>query len=181
MRIQLFRTFVFIILAWILFREKYTLVLYWFVLVGSVEILNRQAKFQNITSQLNVIFFILLLYSISLRTLKLHLSPEISFWTNGLEHLLFATVISFKIYLYLSTSFPKIKIALLILVSAIMFNSVGIVNEIYQNWVSHRNLYTIIPDTQTDLFVNSIGSVLFVFIMYRLFVKSKKIILFSRS
>ena len=181
MRIQLFRTFVFIILAWLLFREKYTLILYWFVLVGSVEILNRQAKFQKITSPLNVIFFTLLLYSIILRTFKLHFSPEINLWTNGFEHILFAAIISFKIYLYLNASFHKLKIPLLICISAIMFNAVGIINEIYQNWVGHRNLYAIIPDTQTDLFVNIIGSVLFVFIMYRLFVKSKKFIIFSRS
>jgi hypothetical protein len=174
MRLNSFRILVFIILAWILFREKYTLVLYWFVLVGSVEILNRQAKFQKITSVLNIIFFSLLLYSVVLRTFKLHFKPEIHLITNGLEHLLFATIISFKIYLYLATSFPKIKVTLLILISSIIFNAVGLINEVYQNLVGNRKLYAFISDSQTDLFVNIVGSVLFVFIMFRLFAKSQK-------
>ncbi len=181
MSIRVFRTFVFIILAWILFREKYTLVLYWFVLVGSVEILNRQAKYQKITSQLNALFFTLLMYSVIMRTFKLHFRPDVYLITNAVEHLLFSTLISFKIYLYLSASFSKIKTVILIFISAIMFNSVGILNEVYQNWVGHRNLYTIIPDTQTDLFVNIIGSVLFVFIMYRLYTKAKKLAFFNFS
>jgi VanZ family protein len=83
---------------------------------------------------------------------------------NSLEHILFAIVISLLIYYYILFYNQKNKINP-ILLSVFLFNSIGIINEFFQNYFQGKLVFFLDDFSIKDLIANVIGSMFFILII----------------
>jgi len=61
-----------------------------------------------------------------------------------------------------------------ILFTAVLFNCVGVFNEVFQNILNHRPLLAFIPDSLKDILMNAFGTVLFVLLVSVMQVNKKQ-------
>jgi hypothetical protein len=87
---------------------------------------------------------------------------------NIAEHGFFAGVICLKIFVYLSL-FSKLNFQKKCILSVLILNFIGFLNEFFQNWLQKRDILDFSGDTQKDLLINFLGS--FVFYMFCFFRK----------
>jgi VanZ family protein len=126
----------------------------------SLELLNRQHKYlQHSYKRYNSIF---VLYTgvLLARLRSFHFSDLTEWLINCTEHFLFAIIICIKIYIYTalfgrSNYLSRKKRAL---IAFIVFNLVGVFNEVFQNELAQRELFIFIPDSIKDLQVNLTGA-----------------------
>jgi hypothetical protein len=164
MNIRVFRILSLLLLIRIIFTYQFILILYWVVLVASVEILNRRREYKYRSKSFTLLFFIYLLFITIVRTSGYKLNTAIVYVINVFEHLLFALVISFMISLYLSllSSFKSDNDVKRYWLSAMIFNIIGLINELYQNIARHKPPFIFSFGAKVDLLVNVTGSLLFV-------------------
>jgi hypothetical protein len=142
---------------------KYYLILYVVINQILLEVLNAQTLYkQHPYKWFNLIFWAYELVLVErLRHFKMH--PLAKWWLNNLEHIFFAIVISFMVYLFLAIFWLKKKsqrIPRAIMV-AIIFNVIGLINEWNQNNMAHRSIFVFIEDSIKDLWMNLIGTTIF--------------------
>lgn len=168
MNINVFRVLSLLLLARIIFTFQFVLILYWIIFVASVEFLQSRTVYKHRSKQFTLLFFLYLLLITVVRTSGHRLSKPITYTINVLEHLLFALVISFIVSLYLGllTRFKNDRGLKRYSSSALLFNCIGFVNEIYQNLAKHKAPLVFSFGARIDLLVNVVGSLLFVLIAH---------------
>ncbi len=163
MRIQTIRLLNAIFIALILFTGKYALLYYVVAMHLSLEFLNTRKLY--ITHSYKLYNFIFWAYEGVLieRFRKLRLSDNTEWWLNNAEHIAFAIIICLKVYIYLSilifiedkNRFKRVVI------TVVLFNLIGLVNEYFQNVLGNRTLFVLIEDSIKDLKMNLIGTTIF--------------------
>lgn len=128
----------------------------------SVEFLNRQKNYliAHRYRLFNFIFGFYTLLVIINRTRTAQFSPLTEGVVNIAEHLFFGIVICLKISIYCQLFF-KIQTLVFPIIVVLLFNILGIFNEVFQNWLCTRPLWFFIADAQKDILVNLCGSILF--------------------
>lgn len=146
--------------------NSYQLLYYASVFVGSIEFLNQRKAFKNLPNFkfLNGIFALFLIFIILNRSRHIRFSVYTEGVVNILEHGFFALIICLKLLLYFHL-FSKYSIRLKALLVALIFNSIGIINEIFQNWLNRRALFSFIEDARKDLIINFLGTILFLILL----------------
>jgi VanZ family protein len=99
------------------------------------------------------------------------MNPTAEWWLNNLEHIFFALVIGFLLYIMVSIFWLKEESQRMkrIIVVAIAFNIIGLINEWNQNYMASRPIFTFIEDSKKDLCMNLIGtSILFLTVLCRI-------------
>jgi hypothetical protein len=151
-----------ILLGCIILTGKYNYLYYAGVMIGSMFFLNRQKAFNKLPnySIFNAVFIGYLAFIVVNRTRSFKFSHFTEGCINIAEHGFFALVICLKllVYLHLFTSFSFRKKAIF---AALLFNAIGFLNEIFQNWLCKRSLLFFIEDARKDMIVNLLGSLLF--------------------
>ena len=142
--------------------SSYQLLYYLAVFVGSIEFLNQREAFRNLPNFkfLNVIFIAFLTFIILNRSRHIRFGVYTEGVVNILEHGFFALIICLKLLLYFHL-FSNYSIRLKAILVAVIFNLIGIVNEIFQSWLNHRALFSFIEDARKDLIINFLGTILF--------------------
>ncbi|MBL0355818.1 MAG: hypothetical protein IPP72_02545 [Chitinophagaceae bacterium] len=137
----------------------------WYIAVMqlSLEILNQRTLY--LQQRFQLYNFILWVYSLVLpERLRTDYFSETTEWLiNSAEHLFFGIVICLKVYIYTAvfssnkkrTRWNRALLALL------LFNLIGISNEIFQNHLCSRSLLVFIPDSIKDMEVNLLGAAVF--------------------
>lgn len=165
MQIKIFRLLAIVILAWIIFKHKYVLIGYWAVLVGVLEWLNTRPRHKDNKHQFNLWFLLYLLFITVIRTTNYILPKKIVYIINTIEHLFFALAVSYMLWLILQLSqrFRQLTLGVALLLIAILFNAVGILNEVYQCLAKARPPFYFIHDfgSLLDIAVNIGGSFIF--------------------
>lgn len=142
---------------------KYYLILYVAINQVLLEILNAQSLYKTHPYKwFKLIFWTYELVLVErLRHFKMHSTVE--WWLNSLEHVFFALVISFMVYLFLAIFWLKKDSQRLLraVMVFILFNAIGFINEWNQNNMAHRPVFTLIDDSIKDLKMNLIGSSIF--------------------
>lgn len=165
MNIKWFRIFAFLLLAWIIFRHKYVLVGYWLVLYTVVEFLCSRKKYVQERNNIALIFCCYLLFITIIRTTHYILPKWIVYIINAVEHIFFAFAVSYMLILFggLVEKFNQHKIATQLLITALFFNVIGVLNEVYQCLAKSKPVFAFINDfgAWVDLGVNVFGSILF--------------------
>lgn len=147
----------------IVFSQKFILLYYVFAMHGSIEFLNKQSLYLNHAYKLyNFIFWSYELVLLErIRTFKFSIKTE---WLiNNAEHIAFGLIICLKIYIYLAVLLWKNtadrwkRVIAVILI----FNLIGFINEYFQNVLSNRALFLLIPDSVKDIQMNLIGTNIF--------------------
>ena len=142
--------------------NSYQLLYYTAVFVGSIEFLNRREAFKKLSNFtfLNLIFIAFLTFIILNRSRHIRFDTYTEGPLNILEHGFFALIICLKLLVYFHL-FSNYSIRLKAFLVALVFNLIGLVNEIFQNWLNHRAFFTFIEDARKDLLINLLGSILF--------------------
>ncbi len=129
----------------------------------SLEILNhRKGYLQQSYKLYNFIFWG---YSLVLleRLRSVHFNASAEWLLNCAEHLFFGIVICLKVYIYTAvfTNVTKPTRLKRGVAAFLLFNVIGVVNEVFQNWLSSRNLFVFIADSMKDMGMNIIGATVF--------------------
>ena len=163
MKIRLIRIIECILLVYILYLKAWTLLPYWSAMMVSLEILNRKNRCLNQPNftVYNWLFVGYLVLVVVDRTRRWHIGEAMEWAFNSLMHVLFALIVCFKISQYLMAFDVKIKNRTLFI--ALAFNILGVVNEGMQNIMCSRPLFSLIADSQKDLVMNVVGTLVFVF------------------
>lgn len=129
----------------------------------SLETLNRkQLYLQHSYKFYNCIFWVYEL--VLLERLRSRFFSEQTEWLlNCAEHLFFGIIICIKIYIYTAvfskeSAWQRWRRGL---AAFLVFNMIGVLNEIFQNDLAGRKLVVFIPDSIKDMQMNLIGAVIF--------------------
>jgi hypothetical protein len=154
-----------LLLATLILTGRYNYLYYTGVMIGSIVFLNRQKNFNQLPNfgWVNAFFFGYLTFIVINRTRSVKFSDFTEGGINIAEHGFFALVVCLKlfVYLHLFTAYSLQKKAIF---AALLFNTIGVLNEMFQNWLNHRPLLIFIEDARKDMIVNLLGSFLFLFI-----------------
>lgn len=83
---------------------------------------------------------------------------------NTVEHLLFAFVISLMIYYY-CIFFGKVKHSISVVISVVIFNFIGLINEFFQNYFQGKPVFVLDEFSIKDLIVNVLGTLVFILLI----------------
>jgi len=165
MSIKCFRALAYLLLGWIIFRHKYVLIGYWLVLYAVVEFLCSRKKYEHERNHIALIFFCYLLFITIIRTTYYILPKWIVYIINAFEHIFFSFAVSYMLILFggLMEKFNQLKITIQLLITVLLFNVIGVLNEVYQCLAKSKPAFAFINDfgSLVDLGVNVFGSVLF--------------------
>ncbi len=143
---------------------KYNLLWYVGIMQLSLEILNtRKLYLQHPYKIYNLIFWSYDLVLLE-RLRKSHFSPPTEWLLNCAEHVVFGVIICLKIYIYAAVFTKANTLARWkrTALAFVLFNIIGLINEIFQNLLAHRNLFVLIEDSIKDLWMNFLGASVFV-------------------
>jgi hypothetical protein len=134
----------------------------------SLELLNRQHKYLQHAYKRYNSFFVLYTGVLLARLRSFHFNDLTEWLINCTEHFLFAIIICIKLYIYAAlfgqhNYLSRQKRALF---AFIVFNLVGVLNEVFQNKLAHRELFIFIPDSIRDLQVNLVGAFVFEMVVF---------------
>jgi Fe2+ transport system protein B len=156
-----------LLIALIFWSKNDHLYYYLGAMLVSVEFLNSRKTYHTASSSriFNTIFASFTLFIIVNRTRTFQFSNFTEGVLNLVEHGFFALVICLKIAIYLRL-FSPLSERWQPIVAVLLFNGLGIFNEIFQNYLNQRPILGFIAETQKDIMVNGLGSVVFLFIIY---------------
>lgn len=171
MRLVHIRFIALLLLLIILSVKKWFLMPYWVVMTLSLEILNNNKNYlqQRSVSVYNILFVGYLALMVWDRTRSYHTDFAIEWQFNSLVHILFGWIICFKIHQYFTAFNIHIKNSFLYI--ALIFNILGFFNELMQNIMNGKYIFTFTADTQKDLMMNIIGTMVFIGLEYRKLVR----------
>ena len=166
MKIKAFLLLAAVILLVIIISGKTALYYYWGALVITVSYLNSRPAYLNGRYKLyNFLFLLYLLFVVWERTRWYQFPAAIELIINNLEHILFGIIICFIASLVLKLPPFNIRSFFVrLLLSILIFNSIGFINEYFQNWLYSRPVFTLIPDSVKDLRMNVWGTAVFVLV-----------------
>lgn len=140
--------------------HKYPFIIYVIINQSLLEILNANSRYkQHPYKWYNTIFvcyeFVLLE---RLRHFKMNAKAE--WWLNNIEHIAFALVIGFIIYILIAIFWLKEEKDRLLrgFIVAFIFNGIGLLNEFSQNKLANRPIFELIADSKKDIVMNLIGT-----------------------
>lgn len=164
MKIKTFLLFAGIILLLIFLSGKIILYYYWGALVLTVSYLNSHNTYlQKRYKVLNTLFLLYLLFVVWERTRHYQFLPWIELQINNGEHIAFGVMICFIASLVLQLPpFTIRSFFVRLLLSMLLFNGIGFINEWFQNRMYSRPMFTLIPDSLKDLRMNLWGTLAFV-------------------
>jgi hypothetical protein len=150
----------------ILINGNYSLLYYAAVMVASIEFLNSKKAFKSLPNYTiyNGVFIGFLVFIILNRSRHFKLSEFTEGSLNIAEHGFFAFIICLKLLLYFHL-FSNYPFRLKAIFAALMFNLIGLINEIFQSWLNHRAFFLFIEDARKDMIVNGLGSLLFLILL----------------
>ncbi|MEO7311556.1 MAG: hypothetical protein ABIX01_14225 [Chitinophagaceae bacterium] len=152
-----------LIFVFIFINQKIALYYYWGALAVTVSYLNSRKQYlREPYKWFNAGFLFYLILVVWERTRHYQFSPFSELMINDLEHVLFAIMICFISTRVLKFSpFNVRSFPLRLLLGILIFNSIGFINEWFQNTLNDRSLFTLIADSQKDIRMNLLGSALF--------------------
>ena len=143
-------------------------ILYFYILVLFINVeillLHKSKSETKIFKISQFIFITFVSYVLFARAHIWGFSDETNYNLNSLEHVLFAIVISLLIYYYILFFDQKKKLSP-ILLSVLLFNTIGIVNEFFQNYFQGKSVFFLDEFSIKDLIVNVIGTAFFILII----------------
>jgi hypothetical protein len=150
----------------ILIGGHYTYLYYAAVMIGSIDYLNRQKAFKSLPNFkiFNAIFVGYLAFIAINRSRHFKMSAYTEGVVNIAEHGFFALIICLKLLLYFHL-FSKLSLRLKAILVALLFNLIGVMNEIFQSWLNERPLFVFIEDACKDMTVNVLGTILFLILL----------------
>jgi len=149
--------------VYILWSKVYMLLYYWVVLLLIAVYMYTRPKFSNKrNSFLNAFMLLYVAFITWERTRHYKFSPTPELIVNDVEHILFAWLICLIIFTLLALK-QSLALAFVkrLVITIIVFNLVGLVNEFFQNIIGGRQLFVLIPDSIKDIIMNVYGAVLF--------------------
>jgi|GEM_PF-1565963 len=174
MKLKVFWLLAAVLLTVAIVCHNTTLYYYWGALVLTVTYLNSVPQYlQQPYKRYNAVFLSYLSFVVWERTRHYGFYVPVEYWINNLEHIFFGLMICFITSLVLSLPPFNVKhFSIRLLLSVLIFNCIGFINEWFQNTLQHRPILTLIPDSQKDIKMNLLGTT--AFILLAIFIQQKK-------
>ncbi len=152
-----------VILAIIFISGKTILYYYWGALVIVVSYLNSRTAFlQERYKVFNTLFIFYFLFIVWERTRTYQFSAPVELQINNAEHILYGMVVCLMASLVLKLPpFALRSFYVRLLLTILIFNSVGFITEWFQNGMFGRPVFALIPDSIKDLRMNVWGTLIF--------------------
>lgn len=166
MTLRFIRIIELILLSIIIYLKNWSLLPYWSAMSVSLEILNHNKRYlQQANYRLyNALFIGYTMLVVGDRTRTYRVGETIEWSFNSSMHILFGLIVCFKISQYLVVFDKHIKYRVLFI--ALAFNILGVFNEYLQNFMSQRALFVFTPDSQKDMLMNVMGTLVFIGVEY---------------
>ena len=164
MNIQLVRLLNCILTLVFVLASKYYLITYIAINQVLLEVLNAQPIYKTHFYKLyNTIFWAYELVLVE-RLRHFKMNPLAEWWLNNLEHIFFAMVISLLLYILLAIFWLKSETKRFqrLVITVILFNAIGLINEWLQNMMAKRAAFVLLEDGMKDLKMNLIGFCIFI-------------------
>lgn len=152
-------------LIWIMLAGVYFMLLYWLVLLSSLEWLNSRSFYTEGWRRLNWFFTGYLYFILLVRAVHWKWEPHFREAVNIVEHLLFAMLVCTLLFLGSLAVNPRLGLFKRLAGVYVLFNVVGLVNEVYQNIIVGRLAAAFVADSIKDIGVNLAGSLLAVLVL----------------
>lgn len=161
------RIFFAIIFILIIYIQFYLLLIYELFFYLSFEYLNSNPSYLKLKFHkvYNNLFLFFLLFIVLVRSKLFTFSEAVHYHLNSLEHLYFALIICLIISIYIQIfQFPlKTRFQKLLFIF-IAFNSIGFLNEFFQNFFLQTPIFILNTTDIKDLIINVVGSTIFILI-----------------
>lgn len=148
----------------IILIKVYFLLIYAALFFISFLYLNSNEKYQKLEHYkfYNWIFIVFLSFIVLVRSNLFNFAEQIKYNLNTIEHLFFAFILCLLLSIYMqlfNLIFKKYLVRMLVIF--ILFNFIGLLNEYFQNFYSQTQLFNLKENDIKDIFINFIGSTLF--------------------
>lgn len=148
----------------IILIKVYFLLIYAALFFISFLYLNSNEKYQKLEYYkfYNWIFIVFLSFIVLVRSNLFNFAKQIKYNLNTIEHLFFAFILCLLLSIYMqlfNLIFKKYLVKMLVIF--ILFNFIGLLNEYFQNFYSQTQLFNLKENDIKDIFINFIGSTLF--------------------
>ena len=147
-----------IALFWVLIAGFYAFIIYWVVWVILLEKLNAQDWYKSKFIKLNRVFLGFVYFILTVRLINWPWSTTLREIVNIAEHLLFSILVCVMLFLASYFSKKNYTIKSRLLVAFFIVNAVGVINEIYQIYLSGRPIQSFNIDNLKDISVNFLGA-----------------------
>lgn len=142
-------------------------ILYFYILffILSVEILllNKSKSETKVFKISQLVFVSFISYVLFVRSFR-GFSTEINYNLNTVEHLFFALVICLLIFFYINFFYKK-RLKYPLLLSGLIFNIIGIINEFFQNYFNGEPIFILDAFSVKDIIANVLGTLIFIVIL----------------
>lgn len=164
MKLKTFLLAAAIILVIIFVSGKTILYYYWAALVITVSYLNSRTAFlQERYKVFNALFILYFLFIVWERTCTYQFSAPVELQINNAEHIFYGMVVCLMASLVLKLPpFTLRSFYVRLLLTILIFNSIGFITEWFQNGMFGRPVFTLVPDSIKDLRMNVWGTFIFV-------------------
>lgn len=151
-----------IILVWIIVSGYTPLIYYWTALLGVLVIVNYLKSLSSHAKNANLLSILFIVIITLNRTRTIHFNDFAEAVINILEHLFFAFLTCYFLWIILETFCKNyVKPRTILIITILLYTSIGIINEIFQNTLSHHPVFSFSTDSVKDIIVNTVGSLLF--------------------
>lgn len=141
----------------------YIYILFFFLSV-EILLLKKNKSETKVFKISQLIFTLFVSYVLFVRAHSWGFSEKTEYNLNTIEHLLFSIVICWLIYNYLSFFMTKMWFNPIVL-SVLLFNVIGLVNEFFQNYFQGKSIFILDEFSIKDLVANIFGSIIFIIII----------------
>jgi hypothetical protein len=169
MNLNFLRLLILALVCWIFLHRATGLLYYAAAMIVLLEGLNGQKAFRLLPNFkiYNTLFVSYLAFVVLNRTRSFKWSERAEAIINIAEHGFFAIFICLIIWLFLNI-FTKMTFRWKAIWILISFNIIGVLNEVFQNWLCHHELIDFIADARKDMIVNLLGSFLFLILLKKI-------------
>jgi hypothetical protein len=168
MNLNFLRLLITALVCWAYWHRATGLLYYAAAMIVLLEGLNWQTSFRLLPNFkiYNTLFVSYLAFIVLNRTRSFTWSEPVEAILNIAEHAFFAIIVCSMLWLFLNI-FTKRNFRWKAIWMLIVFNIIGVLNEVFQNWLCHHELVDFIADARKDMIVNLLGSFLFLILLKR--------------
>jgi hypothetical protein len=162
MNYNFLRLLILTLVCWTYWHHATGILYYAAAMIVLLEGLNWQKAFRLLPNfkMYNTLFVSYLTFIVLNRTRSFKWSEPVEEIINIAEHGFFALIVCSILWLFLNI-FTKMAFRAKAIGVFIIFNVIGVLNEVFQNWLCHHDLVDFIADARKDMIVNMLGSLIF--------------------
>jgi VanZ family protein len=169
MNLNFLRLLIAALVCWAYWHRATSLLYYAAAMIVLLEGLNWQKAFRLLPNFkiYNTLFVSYLAFIMLNRTRSFKWSEPVEAILNIAEHGFFAIIVCSILWLFLNI-FTKRNFRWKAIWVLVIFNIIGVLNEVFQNWLNQQPFWDFVADARKDMIVNALGAFLFLILLKKI-------------